>query len=298
MAAGAGENGVEQALAAQQLVLHAGNLPDLHLHPGGEARHVAGVHHDLLTRLEVVLHQRAVDLGKSHAAAAEALHDEALAAEEACAQPLVEVDGQLYSRHGGQKGTLLEDHIVAGSDGDLLDLAGEAGAEGDHPGAVSGVDVLEHTLAGEHFREHPPQSTAMGLHLHIRAHPDHGATLRDHLLAVFQLTDYHGEGSAFDFITHGGILLTIFRQRRGEPPPCVSWYGSSIAEKRNERKKKIYPKPYILQEAAQDSVVSGSLRRVLPMQRKYTRCSVCRADSVLHFAGILGSGATKFSPLR
>ena len=110
---------------------------------------------------------------------------------------------------------------MAGSDGDLLDLAGEAGAEGDHPGAVSGVDVLEHTLAGEHFREHPPQSTAMGLHLHIRAHPDHGATLRDHLLAVFQLTDYHGEGSAFDFITHGGILLTIFRQRREEPPPCV-----------------------------------------------------------------------------
>lgn len=179
---------------------------------------------------------------------------------------------------------------MAGSDGDLLDLAGEAGAEGDHPGAVSGVDVLEHTLAGEHFREHPPQSTAMGLHLHIRAHPDHGATLRDHLLAVFQLTDHHGEGSAFDFITHGGILLTIFRQRREEPPPCVSWYGSSIAEKRNERKKKIYPKPYTLQEAAQDSVVSGSLRRVLTKRRKYTRCSVCRADSVLHFAGILGSG--------
>ena len=73
MPAGAGEDGVEKALAAQQLVLHAGNLTDLHLHPGGEARHVAGVHHDLLTRLEVVLHQRAVDLGKGHAAAAEAL---------------------------------------------------------------------------------------------------------------------------------------------------------------------------------------------------------------------------------
>ena len=27
-------------------------------------------------------------------------------------------------------------------------------------------------------------------------------------------------------------------------------------------------------------------------QRKYTRCSVCRTDSVLHFAGILGSGAS------
>ncbi len=60
-------DGVEKALAAQQLVLHAGNLTDLHLHPGREARHVAGVHHDLLTRLEVVLHQRAVDLGKGHA---------------------------------------------------------------------------------------------------------------------------------------------------------------------------------------------------------------------------------------
>ena len=40
---------------------------------------------------------------KGHAAAAEALHDEALAAEEARTQPLVEVDGQLYSRHGGRK---------------------------------------------------------------------------------------------------------------------------------------------------------------------------------------------------
>ena len=70
---------------------------------------------------------------KGLATAGQLLHDEALAAEEARAQPLVEVDGQLYSRHGGQKGALLEDHIVAGSDGDLLDLAGEAGAEGDHP---------------------------------------------------------------------------------------------------------------------------------------------------------------------
>lgn len=82
----------------------------------------------------------------------------------------------------------------------------------------------------------------------------------------------------------------IFWQGREVPLPCASRYGPSIAEKRNERKKKICPKPYTLQEAAQDSVVSGSLRRVLTKQRKYTRCSVCRADSVLHFAGILGSG--------
>lgn len=66
------------------------------------------------------------------------------------------------------------------------------------------------------------------------------------------------------------------------------WLQYSRETEQKEEEK--YPKPYTLQEAAQDSVVSGSLRRVLAKQRKYIRCSVCRADSVLHFAGILGSG--------
>ena len=60
--AGAGEDGVEQALAAEEDVLGTMDLLDVHVDTGLEAGHITGIHDDALTGLEDVLHQIAVDL--------------------------------------------------------------------------------------------------------------------------------------------------------------------------------------------------------------------------------------------
>ena len=145
--AGTGEQGVEETLTAQKLVFQPGHLLDVHGDGGGEAGHVAGVHHDLLPRCQVVLDELAVNFRKSHPSPGQALHDKALAAEEARPQLAAEVDGQVHRGLCGQEGVFLQDHLLAGPDVQGHDLAGEAGAKGDHALAPGGVDVLEHALS-------------------------------------------------------------------------------------------------------------------------------------------------------
>ena len=152
------------------------------------------------------------------------MHDEALAAEESGAQLLVEVRGQLHTRLGGQEGCLLQDDLIAWPDLQRQDLPWETGAEGNEGvAAAGGVDVLEHALAGEGLGEHLPHAAAGGLHLHVGTHPDHGAFFGDHLFAVVELADHHGECAAFDLVLHqyhpfsgrdfvslfGGYFLTL-----------------------------------------------------------------------------------------
>ena len=55
---------------------------------------IAGIRHNAFTVGQRVLLAVAVDLQKHHTVAADALHDEALAAEQTGAEPLMEVDGQ------------------------------------------------------------------------------------------------------------------------------------------------------------------------------------------------------------
>ena len=133
-------------------------------------------------------------------------------------RPLLEEDGQLNAGLGSQEGALLDDHILAGPDIQHLDLAGEAGAEGDHAGAAAaGIVVLEHALAGEGLGEHLAETTADGLHVHIGAHPYHGALFCDHFLAVLQMADHHGKTAAGKVITHKIILLYIYMERKRFP---------------------------------------------------------------------------------
>lgn len=130
--AGAGEDGVEEALAAEEDVLGALHLLDVHVDTWLEAGHIARIHHDALTGLELVFHQIAVDLHEGSAVAGKSLHDEALTAEKAGTESLVEMDGQLYAGLCRQEGALLDDHLLTGGNVQHLDLAGEAGGECDH----------------------------------------------------------------------------------------------------------------------------------------------------------------------
>ena len=112
------------------------------------------------------------------------------------------MDGQVHPGLRGQKGRLLQDDLLAGLDGQGQDAPGEAGAKGDHTSAAGGVDILEHTLAGEDFGEHLAQAAAGGAHLHVGGHPHHRALFRHHLFSIGQLADHHGEGPAFQFVCH------------------------------------------------------------------------------------------------
>ena len=206
-----GDDRVEQALAAKQDVLHAGDGLNIDLTAGGHCGQMAGVHHDALTVLKLIIHHMAVELGKDDAVSADALEDEALAAEQAAAQLLLEVDGQLHAGFAGQKRALLEDQLLAGSDLKSLHRAGKTGCEGDHArAALGGIDVLEHLLAGEHTSQRTAKSAVGGgLHLHVRGHPRHAAALGDHSLTGRELTDDDGKGLALDLILHVGFLLFL-----------------------------------------------------------------------------------------
>ena len=150
----AGQGSVKQPLTAEQLVFQAGYLLDIDGHARLKARDVSGVNHHFLPRSQIVFDQLAVNLNKGGAGTGQALHNEALTAEKACAQLFIEMDGKLNSRFRGEECVFLHDHFAAGGDIGRQDFAGEAGAESDHARAVRGIDVLEHAFAGKSFGKH------------------------------------------------------------------------------------------------------------------------------------------------
>ena len=67
---------------------------------------------------------------------------------ETSTQALLEVDGQIYTSFGSQKCTLLNDHLLTGTDLQYLDLSGEAGSKGDHTGTTTGGIVVLVSMQG------------------------------------------------------------------------------------------------------------------------------------------------------
>ena len=209
--AGTGDDGVEKTLAAEEDVLDALDALNADLAGLAHRGKIAGVDDNLLTGLQIVFHHRAVDLGKRHALTAELLHDEALAAEEAGADSLLEEDGELYARFSGKEAPLLHDNAVGGGDVEGDDGAGEAGGEGDNAlTALRGVDVLEHRLAAEHSAE-CLADTAVGacFHEHVGAHPAHRAALGDHLFTRLKCAGDDRQRGSYDFISHKTYLTLI-----------------------------------------------------------------------------------------
>ncbi|CAN4071859.1 putative acetyltransferase involved in intracellular survival and related acetyltransferases, partial [Dysosmobacter welbionis] len=101
-----GDNGVEDPLTAEHHVLEPRDRLDIHGAGGIHGRQISGIHHQGLTGIQVVFHDMPVELGEGNPPAGELLHDEALAAEEAGAQLLLEKDGQLDARLAGQEAAL------------------------------------------------------------------------------------------------------------------------------------------------------------------------------------------------
>ena len=200
---GASDHGVKDALSAKEHVLDP--LDGLDIDGAGGVHHgqVARVHHDLLPWGQLVLHGIPVDFHKGGAAARELLHHKALAAEEAGTQLFLEKDGQFHALLRGQKGAFLQDNGLVRDDLDGADGAGEAGGEGNHSRpALGGIDVLKDGITRKHAPEGLAQAAGRSLHVHIRAHPAHGAFLCDHGLLGVELANDCGQGLANNLVLH------------------------------------------------------------------------------------------------
>ena len=208
-AARSGDDGVENALAAEEHVFDARNAFDLHgaarVH-GGE---IAGVDDNGLTGLQVVFLHMAVKFAEDRACAGELLENEALAAEEARAELLLEEDRELDAGLAREEPALLHDQFSAGGDLKGTDIAREARSKSDQTrAALGGVAVLEHRLACKHAAEGLANAAARGgLHLHVGAHPAHAAALGDHRFLRVQIADDDRQGRAFNGVFHDSILL-------------------------------------------------------------------------------------------
>ena len=113
--AGTGDDGVNEALAAQQHVLHA--FDHLHVHGAGLIHNsqYAGIAYELLAGGKVIILTEAVHLQEYQAGAGDLLHYKALAANKTGPQLLLEVHGELYAVGSAKEGVLLADNALAGA---------------------------------------------------------------------------------------------------------------------------------------------------------------------------------------
>lgn len=206
--AGAGDDGVHQALAAEKDVLHALDHLDVHLAGGVHHGHDAGVADELLAGDEVVLGAVAVELKEGEAGACDLLHDEALAADEAGAQLLLQVDGEFHAEGGAEEGRLLTDDALAGAKLPGDDAAGEGGGEGDLGGALGRVVAQEQALTGEHPAEGLAGAAAFRLGQDGASGPGASADLADDGLAGVELDHDGRQAAAHDGILHGVSFLS------------------------------------------------------------------------------------------
>ena len=75
------------------------------------------------------------------------LHNKTLAAEEACAQALLEENAHIDAAFHGQKGALLRHNGPLRGDLHRQDLTRHGGRKGDHTGALGGIGAAEQGLA-------------------------------------------------------------------------------------------------------------------------------------------------------
>src|SRR5439155_19370136 len=94
-AAGPGQRGQEDAVAAEQRVLDAGDGGDVELHALLVHADVSWMHPERVSCLQVVHHDFAVQLHPRMALADEPLHPKSGAAEDAGAEALLKADGEL-----------------------------------------------------------------------------------------------------------------------------------------------------------------------------------------------------------
>src|SRR5262249_3908907 len=115
----------EQPFAAEEDRLDAADDLDVVVDAGCERDDAAGVDAQQLAGSEGPLEDRAAGVQEAPAVALQALHDEALAAEEPDAQPLLDRDAEADALGGAEECVLLRDQLAAyGSQVDRDDLSG------------------------------------------------------------------------------------------------------------------------------------------------------------------------------
>src|SRR6185436_4042190 len=130
----------EQAFAAEQRCLHFADVLDLEVDARRVGHHAAGIDHQRLPARELALDHRAAGVHEGQAVALELLHDEALAAEEADAQLLLERDAERHAARRAQERILLAQQRAAEpAELHRQDLARVRRAESD---ALLGVDLV------------------------------------------------------------------------------------------------------------------------------------------------------------
>ncbi len=212
-ASGALEHGEEDSVAAEDHVLDAADGGDLEVDAGLECADVAGVYLEDFAGGEVLDDDFAGEFEPEGADAGDLLEEESVAAEDACAEGLLEADGELDLVRGAEEAVAVDEDFVAGADFDGDDVAGDAGGEGDFAGGTEGA-VLGHEegAAGGDALECAEESAAaaelgVGGHLDGLGHPAEFAGFGDDAVVVVEEEFEDGHGGAHNAALHDGLLL-------------------------------------------------------------------------------------------
>ena len=136
------------------------------------------------------------------------MQEEAVAAEDAGAEGLLEADAELDAGGGAEEAVTVDEVLVAGADVDGNDVAGDAGGEGDLAGGADGA-VLGHeerAAAGD-ASDGSEESAAAGVlgvggHLDGGGHPGELAGLGDDGVVGAEGELEDGHGGAEDAVLH------------------------------------------------------------------------------------------------
>ena len=142
------------------------------------------------------------------ALAADLLQEEAVAAEDARAEGLLEADAELDAGGGAEEAVAVDEVLVARADLDRDDVAGDAGGEGDLAGCADGA-VLGHeerAAAGDALDRSEEATTAsmlgVGGHLDGGGHPGELAGLGDDGVVGTEGELEDGHGGAENAVLH------------------------------------------------------------------------------------------------
>ena len=149
-AAGAGERGEKDAVAAEDHVFDAGDALNLERDGGLEGADVAGMDAEEFAGGEVFDDELAGEFEPGYALAADLLQEEAVAAEDARAERLLEADAEFDAGGGAEEAVTV---LVAGADVDGNDVAGDAGGEGD----LAGAPMARYSV----MKREPPPATRL-----------------------------------------------------------------------------------------------------------------------------------------
>ena len=207
-AAGASEGRKKQAIAAEDDVFDSGHGGDLELDAGLEGADVAGMDAKSFSGREIFDDEFTGEFEPGGALSAEVLEDEAVAAEDAGAEGLLESDADLDVGRGAEEAVAVNHVFVAGADLDGDDVSRKLGGEGDFAalaqGAVFGHE--ERAAAGDAFDGAEDSSTSaelgVGGELDGTGHPGKLARLGDDGFVGLEDELEDGHGGADDAALH------------------------------------------------------------------------------------------------